>query len=117
MLTPGEVHFLVPLGRTWRGDPLIREHGGATVKVMIRVGCKPTHMDTALGHLIQGLVGTSSVEQWSANGHGDAWGCVVVCWTVMWNGSASHCIEYMRGVTATMTLAGQRTIQDGIAIA
>lgn len=101
-------------GRIWRGDPLIREYGDATVEVMILVGCKPTHMDTTLGHHIQGWVGASDVEKWSADGHGDTWWCVIVCWIVLWRGSTSHRIDYIRGETGAVAC---RMILDGIAIA
>ena len=87
------------------------------VEVMTQVGCRSTHMDTTLGHHIQGWVGASSVEQWYADGHGDAWGSVIVCWTTLWSGSASHHIEYMWGVTGVVTLVGHRMVQDCIVIA
>jgi len=103
LLTPGEVHFLDPLRRTRRRGLLVREHGDAIVEVMIQAGCGPTHMDTNLGHPIQGWVGASSMEHGSVDGHGDVWGCVVVCWTVLSSGSVSHRIEYMQGVTGTVT--------------
>jgi len=103
LLAPREIHFLGPSRRIWRGGPLIGRFGDATVEVMIPVGCEPTRRDTALGHHIQGCVGSSSVEQWSTGGHGDAWWCVVVCWIVLQSGNASQCSEYMQGVTGAMT--------------
>lgn len=57
------------------------------------------------------------MEQWSTDGHGDTWGCVVVCWTMLGSGSASHHTEYMRGVSGIVTQVGHRTVQDGIAVA
>lgn len=108
LLVPREIHFVGPSGRIWRGDPFIEEHGDATVEVMIQVGCEPTHMDTSLGHHIHEWVGEYSMEQWSADGHGDAWGSVIVCCTTLWRGIASHHIEYMQGVIGAVTQDGTR---------
>lgn len=103
LLVPREIHFLGPLGRIWRVDPLIGEDGDATVEVMILVGCRSTHMDTTLGHHIEGWVGAFSVELWFTDGHEGTWGCVIVCWTALWSESASHHIEYVWGVTGVVT--------------
>lgn len=94
LLTLREIYFLGPSGSIWRGDPFIRGYGDATVKVMIPVGCGPTRRDKALGHHIQGCVGTYRVEQWFTGGHGDAWWCVLVCWIALLSSSVSHPIEY-----------------------
>ena len=59
-------------------------------------------------------MGASTIEQSSTGGHGDAWWCVVVCWTALRSGSASHRSEYMRGVADAMTQVGSRTVPDGI---
>jgi len=63
LLVPREVHFLGPSRRIWMKDPLFGEHSNVMVEVMIQVRCKSMHMDTTLGHHIQGWVGASSMEQ------------------------------------------------------
>ena len=42
LLTPGEVHFLDPLGRIWSEDPFIGKYSDATMAVMIPIKCGPT---------------------------------------------------------------------------
>jgi len=68
------------------------------------------HIDLKLGHSIQWHAGLWSKEQGLAKEHGDARRCVVVCWTALWSGSASHRIEYIWGVTGTLTQVGHRPI-------
>ena len=110
LLTHRESHFSNPSGGIWREDPFIGGDSDVMVEVMILIMCGLTHRDIALGHHIQGCVGVSRVEKWSTGGHGDAWWCVVVCWTALWSGSASHCIEYMQRVTGTVTQPGHRMV-------
>ena len=72
LLTHREIHFSDPSGRIWSEDPFTGGYDDVMMEVMIPVRCGPVHRDTTLGHLIRGWVGASSVEHWSANGHGDA---------------------------------------------
>jgi len=95
-------------------DPFIYKDDDAMVEVMILIGCGLTHIDTALGHHIQGCVGAYNIEQWPTGGHGYAWWCVIVCLTVLRSGSASHRSEYMRGVIGAVTQVGSKMVQDGI---
>ena len=79
LLVPREIQFLGPSGRIWKGDPFIGEYGDATVEVMVPIEYGPMHMDTALCHHTMERVGAFIIGQWSVDGQGDAWGCVVVC--------------------------------------
>ena len=92
-----------PSGRISKEDPFIGEYGDAVVEVMVMIEYGPMHMDTALGHRTLGRVGASIIREWFVDGHGDALRCVVICWTALWSTSASHHIEYMRGVTGAAT--------------
>ena len=116
LLVPREIHFLGPSGRIGKRDPFIREYGDAAMKVMVPIEYGSTYMDTTLGHHTLGCVGASIIGQWPVDGHGDAWGCVVVCRTSLWSRSASHRIEYMRGVTCVAMQDGHMMVQDNIAV-
>jgi len=72
---------------------------------------------STLGQGMQWYVGASSIEQWFKSGYGDEWWCVLVCWIVLWGrGTNSHRVEYMQGVSTTVTQIGYMTVQDGTAI-
>ena len=116
LLVPREIHFLGSSGRIWKGDPLIGEYCDVVVEVMVPIEHGPMHMDTTLGHHTMGRVGEFIIGQWSVDGHGDAWGCIVVCQTALWSRNASHCIEYMRGVIGASTQDGHMTVQDSIVV-
>ena len=93
LLTHWEIHFSDPLRRIWSDVPFVGRYSDATVETMIPIGGSPTGKGIALGHHIQGCVGASSIEQWTAGGHGVAWWCTVVCGTALWSRSVLHRIE------------------------